>query len=213
MPTPDLRPPTFPPPKTSRRALRHAFLAQRAAMPNAARAAADMALCSQLKQYLLLHFDKHAVLTVAPSLSPIVALYHPHAYEPDLLALASDPALAHLRFALPVVVGAGQPLRFAAWATGESLTAGAYGIPVPAYLAFIHPDVLVLPCVAFTVQAGAAYRLGYGGGFYDRTVAQLDMMATQTNPVPRTVGVAYRHAQAQFAPQAHERALDVMMCA
>ena len=72
------------------------------------------------------------------------------------------------RLALPVVIGPGRPLAFRAWAPGEPTVPAAFGLEVPAGGAEVAPDLLLVPMLAFDVRG---HRLGYGGGFYDRTIA------------------------------------------
>ena len=81
-------------------------------------------------------------------------------------------ALAGLGFgvALPIIVGPGQPLVFRRWTPGAALEAGPFGTSVPRDGAEVEPDVLVVPMLAFDARC---HRLGYGGGFYDRTIARL----------------------------------------
>jgi 5-formyltetrahydrofolate cyclo-ligase len=71
---------------------------------------------------------------------------------------------------VPVIEGRGMPLRFRAWTPGTELITGPYGVPIPAAGDWLEPQVLVVPLVAFDDRA---FRLGYGGGFYDRTIAGL----------------------------------------
>lgn len=71
---------------------------------------------------------------------------------------------------VPVILGPGQPLRFREWTPGAAMVAGAFGALIPAEGAWVDPDVLVVPLLAFDRRG---YRLGYGGGFYDRTLELL----------------------------------------
>lgn len=71
---------------------------------------------------------------------------------------------------VPVILGAGQALRFREWAPGCALVEGAFKAMIPAEGAWIEPEVLIVPLVAFDARG---YRLGYGGGFYDRTLEGL----------------------------------------
>jgi 5-formyltetrahydrofolate cyclo-ligase len=87
--------------------------------------------------------------------------------RPLMEALA---ALGH-RLCLPVVVGKGRPLAFRAWASGDPLERAGFGLSVPAWDAPpAIPRFLIVPLLAFDRRG---YRLGYGAGFYDRTIAEL----------------------------------------
>jgi 5-formyltetrahydrofolate cyclo-ligase len=72
--------------------------------------------------------------------------------------------------AVPVIEGAGRPLRFRAWSPGCAMVPGPFGAAVPAGGEWVEPEVLIVPLVAFDRRM---FRLGYGGGFYDRTLAGL----------------------------------------
>jgi 5-formyltetrahydrofolate cyclo-ligase len=113
----------------------------------------------------------------------IVAGYHPMRSEIDPLpALRALAGLGRLT-ALPVVEGRGRPLRFRAWSPGDPTEPGPMGTRVPAGGDWVEPDLILVPLLAF--DAGC-YRLGYGGGFYDRTLADL----RARRPV-RAIGLAY----------------------
>lgn len=71
---------------------------------------------------------------------------------------------------VPVIIGRGQPLRFREWSPGCAMVPGEFNVPIPAEGAWIEPEVLIVPLLAFDARS---YRLGYGGGFYDRTLEDL----------------------------------------
>jgi 5-formyltetrahydrofolate cyclo-ligase len=71
---------------------------------------------------------------------------------------------------VPVILGPGQALRFREWSPGCAMVDGAFGARIPAEGAWVEPEVVIVPLVGFDARG---YRLGYGGGFYDRTLAGL----------------------------------------
>ncbi|MDB5663529.1 5-formyltetrahydrofolate cyclo-ligase [Cypionkella sp.] len=71
---------------------------------------------------------------------------------------------------VPVIIGPGQALRFREWSPGCAMEIGAFGALIPAEGAWIEPEVLIVPLVGFDARG---FRLGYGGGFYDRTLQGL----------------------------------------
>ncbi|UWR21539.1 5-formyltetrahydrofolate cyclo-ligase [Sulfitobacter sp. S190] len=71
---------------------------------------------------------------------------------------------------VPVITGPDQPLRFARWTPDTPMIAGAFGAAVPERPEFFDPEIVIVPLLAFDLAGG---RLGYGGGFYDRTLEQL----------------------------------------
>jgi 5-formyltetrahydrofolate cyclo-ligase len=96
-----------------------------------------------------------------------LAGYMPMRTEIDPLpAMAAHPGPV----GLPVVLSRGQPLRFREWTPGAALVTGEFGVQVPAEGAWIDPDVVIVPLLAFDRRG---FRLGYGGGFYDRTLEAL----------------------------------------
>lgn len=79
-------------------------------------------------------------------------------------------AAAHGPVAVPVIIGRGQPLRFRRWEPGCALVEGPFGALIPETGDWVVPEILIVPLVAFDGRGG---RLGYGGGFYDRTLEAL----------------------------------------
>ncbi len=106
------------------------------------------------------------------------------------------------RIGLPVVNKEHKTLIFYSWYPGCPMEADAYDIPKPKDTAIIVPTLLFVPCVGY---APGGYRLGYGGGFYDRTLATLQ-------PKPFTVGLAYSNALVTgLQPEAHDVPLDAIL--
>ena len=103
---------------------------------------------------------------------------------------------------LPVIDRDTKQLRFHVWYPGCPMEEDAYGIPKPKDTEPIHPTLLFVPCVGY---GPGGYRLGYGGGFYDRTLATLQ-------PRPTTVGLGYTHGYLdEFEPEAHDLPLDAIL--
>ena len=127
-----------------------------------------------------------------------LGVYWPLHGEPDLSAAYAELAALGVCLALPVVLQKEAPLVFSAWQPGEAMLTDGMGVAVPARLRIgATPPAILVPCLGFNAQR---YRLGYGGGFYDRTLAAL--------PRPATLGVAYACLAAPFASGAHDIALD-----
>ena len=104
--------------------------------------------------------------------------------------------------ALPAVVEKGAPLQFRAWRPGDRLERGFWDIPVPAKPRVVRPTVLLVPLVGFDAQG---YRLGYGGGYYDRTLAAM-------TPRPRAIGVGYELGRLEtIHPQPHDMPMDAIV--
>ena len=101
--------------------------------------------------------------------------------------------------ALPAVVAKASPLQFRKWWPGAPMTSGVYGIPVPDGTELVVPDAAIVPMNGFDEQG---YRLGYGGGYFDRTLAA-------TTPRPLAIGTAFEFARMPtIQPQPHDIAMD-----
>ncbi len=104
--------------------------------------------------------------------------------------------------AMPEVIDKNKPLRFREWWPDAPMETGAYKIPVPLGTQIIQPDALIVPMVGFDNQG---YRLGYGSGFFDRTLA-----AYSTSP--RTIGVAFELQRLENVhPQSHDIAMQYIV--
>jgi 5-formyltetrahydrofolate cyclo-ligase len=106
--------------------------------------------------------------------------------------------------AVPVIEGAGRPLRFSRWEPGCALRRGPFGTRLPEVDDFVTPEILIVPLVAFDRAGG---RLGYGGGFYDRTLARLRAV----RPV-LAIGFAYAAQEAEGLPlEPTDQPLDMIV--
>lgn len=135
----------------------------------------------------------------------VLAVYWPIRGEPDLSGHLDRLARLGWRFALPRVVGRHQALDFGGWTPGQSMRAVGFGLMLPEPFEALAPDTLVIPCVGFDQRC---FRLGYGAGFYDRTLGE----ATRAGRSVLTIGVAYEGCEVTgFEPQPHDRPLDVVL--
>jgi 5,10-methenyltetrahydrofolate synthetase len=125
--------------------------------------------------------------------------------EPDVrAALETWRAAGAAAFAalLPVVVETGAALAFRIWRPGMALAADRYGIPTPAAGDFMQPQALLIPLAAFDA---AGFRLGYGGGYFDRTLARL-------RPRPLAIGVGFELSRVDSVfPEPHDERLDAVV--
>jgi 5,10-methenyltetrahydrofolate synthetase len=130
---------------------------------------------------------------------PVVAFCWPIKREPDVRAIIAHWRQAGSRAALPVVVAEAQPLAFREWSEATPLQPDRYGIPTPTAGDWLTPDLILLPLNGFDA---AGYRLGYGGGYFDRTLAAL-------TPRPLAVGVGFEiNRLPSIRPEAHDQRLD-----
>lgn len=105
---------------------------------------------------------------------------------------------------VPVIIGAGQALRFRAWTPDCAMVAGDFGALIPAAGEWIVPQVVIVPLVGFDARG---YRLGYGGGFYDRTLEGL-----RANGPVVAIGFAFAAQEMAEVPiEATDQRLDVIV--
>lgn len=113
-------------------------------------------------------------------------------------------AAAYGQVGVPVIQGVGQPLLFSRWSPEAPLREGPFGAQVPVNDGFFDPEILVVPLVAFTRAGG---RLGYGGGFYDRTLERL-----RAARATLAIGFAYAAQEAAELPlEPTDQRLDLIV--
>ncbi len=139
-----------------------------------------------------------AAAAVLRELAPMRGISTVSAYLPIGSELDPRPLMAALQsmgfgLAVPVIEAKGRPLRFRAWVPGAAVIPGPFGVEVPAEGAWVEPDLLVVPLLAFDA---AGHRLGYGAGFYDRTLAALRAERAVT-----ALGFAYAAQQVAEVPR------------
>ena len=105
---------------------------------------------------------------------------------------AMEEAAAHGPVGVPVILGAGQPLKFRLWEPGVKMIAGDFGALIPETGDWMTPEIVIVPLVAFDRRGG---RLGYGGGFYDRTLEQL-----RAQRATLAIGFAYTAQESDHIP-------------
>ena len=171
-------------------------------MPVAERQHNSTQLCSELWRW----FEARSLLR--PLDSEIVAGFWPLTYEPDLRPLFERLHAAGTTISLPVIVKKHAPLEFRAWLPADTLKPGAFGVLEPTGGNALRPTILLVPTLGFTEQGD---RLGYGGGYYDRTLAEL----SKSDLPFTTIGIAWDQASiskdAQHAAQAHDYPLDAIL--
>lgn len=129
--------------------------------------------------------------------------YMPIRTEIDPLP-AMEEASAHGPVGIPVIEAAGQPLKFARWEPGCALVEGAFGAMIPETIEWVTPEILIVPLVAFSRAGG---RLGYGGGFYDRTLEGL-----RANGPVLAIGFAFAAQEADDLPlEPTDQPLDLIV--
>jgi 5-formyltetrahydrofolate cyclo-ligase len=140
-----------------------------------------------------LRLAEHGIGFLKPSACSIVSGFSAIKDEIDAGPLLERLASEGFRLALPIMQGKGKPLLFRAWAPGDAMGSGTWRItePLPSRAA-LEPDIVLVPLLAFDAQG---YRLGYGGGFYDRSLAGL----RAKKPII-AVGIAYDELKIDAVP-------------
>jgi 5-formyltetrahydrofolate cyclo-ligase len=176
---------TWPEVRLWRKTARAKLIAARVALPTAVRKAWTDDLVANLRPLLA-------------AASPPISFYWPFKGEPDLRPLMRELDAAGIAIALPVAVRLGEPMTFRPWRRGAPMERGIWDIPIPAAPEEIVPRTVIAPIVGY--DAGT-YRLGYGGGFFDRTLAKL-------RPAVEAIGVGFSpFALPTIHPQPHDVAM------
>lgn len=181
---------------TDRKTLRRRLVTQREDMAD--RLARCTALQDVLRVWLLEREDSivGAYWPIKGEFDPLPAL---HRWKEDG-ELTDQPQ--RRRIGLPVVNRTHRTLTFHAWYPGCEMEEDAYGIPKPKGTELLLPTLLLVPCVGY---GPGGYRLGYGGGFYDRTLAVMQ-------PRPYTVGLGFTEGFLDdFEPHPHDEPLDTIL--
>ena len=146
--------------------------------------------------------DTHLERLLTDVAGKIVVFCWPYQAEYDARTLILRFLARGARAALPVVVAPRQPMIFREWTPQTKMQPAVYGIPVPVDSIQVIPDVMLL---ALAGVDDAGYRLGYGGGYFDRTLAALA-------PRPTTIGVGFELARVPtIYPQPHDIPLDYVV--
>jgi 5-formyltetrahydrofolate cyclo-ligase len=182
----------------SKAVLRREALARRDALPAAERAEAALTIAARA-------FPLTIARATAPVPATIVSGFSPMKSEIDPIPLMRKLADAGAQLALPVVAGKGKPLIMRAWAFGQPLASGVWGIREPPPDApEVLPDILLVPLLAFD---RLGHRLGYGAGYYDMTIAAL----RARKPVV-AVGLAFAAQEIEAVPTtARDARLDLVL--
>ncbi len=131
-----------------------------------------------------------------------VGFYWPFRGEFDARPLIRQLIAGGIVAALPAVVQPKTPLEFRRWAPGAAMEHGVYNIPVPKARELLQPELLIVPLVGFDA---AGYRLGYGGGYYDRTIASFDIR-------PYAIGVGFELSRlGTIHPQPHDIPMNAIV--
>ena len=182
-----------------KRAWRERLIAERQRLPD--RLARAEALQRVMRVWMVQRDDRvvGAYWPIKGEFDPLPAL---HRWQEAADVDDAQRARQRRCIALPVIDRVARTLRFHVWYPGCPMEEDAYGIPKPKDTEVVQPTLLFVPCVGY---GPGGYRLGYGGGFYDRTLATLQ-------PRPFTVGLAYASAFVPWLkPEPHDVPLDAVL--
>lgn len=145
------------------------------------------------------------LLTLIPPEARVIAGYNPARGEADIFPALLALAAREKTIALPAITPEKQ-LVFRAWQPGDTLTANRYGmLEPPASGKSLTPDVLLVPLLAYDAEG---FRLGYGGGYYDRTIAAL----REAKILKAAIGIAYACQEHPRLPvEPHDQPLDAVV--
>ncbi|MFA7432601.1 MAG: 5-formyltetrahydrofolate cyclo-ligase [Gemmobacter sp.] len=168
----------------------------------AERAALGVTALREVAEALAGHLDALLARRFGSVEGRVVSGYWPIKSEPDLRPWLARLHAAGARIALPVVATPRAPLEFRPWAPGAAMERGHWNIPVPATAETVQPEITLAPLVGWD---GAGFRLGYGGGYFDRTLAA-------ATPRPFVIGTGAQTARlATIFPQPHDIRLDTIV--
>lgn len=173
-----------------RRARRTQLIERRSRMPARMR--------RQKSEQMISHLDALMEQEQVPGQSTIISVYWPLHAEPNLRSWMQRCHAGGVCIALPEVVARSEPLVFREWRPGCAMRPGIWNIPVPLDSAIMVPTHVIAPLVGYD---GAGFRLGHGGGYYDRTLAH--MRSTDHQPVAIGVGYACTRLGTIY-PQPHD---------
>lgn len=145
----------------------------------------------------------HLLAEVLRQPAGIIAAYMAIRTEIDPMPAMHTLAQQGHRICVPVIVAEGQPLEFHEWTPDSVMIAGPFGAKTPENAEVLQPDTVILPLVAFDL---AGNRLGYGGGFYDRTLQRL-----RAAKRVRAIGYAYAAQQLPLTPEPTDEVLDMIV--